>query len=660
MTHPSIIGENSFHTRWIEDNLGELLTFKENHPRFFLSDSPSIGSIQENTTPIPEGWLAIRAEIPGSIYHLYVKEGESIKNGQGLLLMEAMKMESLIQSTCKGIVRQIKVEKGDIVKESQILLLIEKGEQGVQEGEQIVEWDDSYIRPELQELQARKAFLYDEQRPKAVDKRRKKGKQTARENIAQLCEEDSFLEYGGLIVAAQRNRRSQEDLIQHTPADGIITGIGEINASLFGPESTKCMILCYDYTVLAGTQGTFGHHKTDRVLAVAQKNELPIVLFAEGGGGRPGDIDTAAVAGLHLKTFSDFARHNGIAPRIAIVSGYCFAGNAALAGCSDVIIATEDTSIGMGGPAMIEGGGLGTYHPKEVGPVDVQAANGVLDVVEKNEAAAIETAKQYLSYFQGDLKDWIHEDQVKLRNLIPENRRRTYDIRKIITTLADHDSVLELRKDYAQGIITAFIRIEGKPLGLIANNPFHLGGAIDGEGAGKAARFVQLCDVYGIPIVSLCDTPGFMVGPEAEKTGLVRHTARLFTAMAKKQVPIFTIILRKAYGLGAMAMAGGGMHDALFAVSWPTGEFGAMGLEGAVRLGYRKELEAVEDPEKREQLFQEMVGKAYEHGKAINTASYLEIDDVIDPIDTRKWIMNGVLSSRGVDKKEGRGFVDTF
>ena len=574
--------------------------------------------------------------------------------------MEAMKMESLQEAEVNGIVREIWVKEGEVIQEKQVLLLIQELGEGLDVEKSEGDIDLDYIRPELAELQQRKAFLLDEQRPEAVAKRRKKGKQTARENVAQLCDEESFIEYGSLIVAAQRNRRTEEDLIQNTPADGIITGIGEVNGTLFEPDAAKCMILCYDYTVLAGTQGTFGHHKTDRVLEVARKSELPLILFAEGGGGRPGDIDTQAVAGLHIKTFSAFAQHNGIAPRVAIVSGYCFAGNAALAGCADVIIATEDTSIGMGGPAMIEGGGLGKFHPKEVGPVEVQSANGVLDMVVKDEVEAIEKAKKYLSYFQGDIQEWKCEDQRVLRHLIPENRRRIYDIRTVITSLADNESVMELRREYAQGMITAFIRIEGKPMGLLANNPIHLGGAIDAEGAGKAARFVQLCDVFGIPILSLCDTPGFMVGPEAEKTGLVRHTSRLFTAMAKKTVPIFTIILRKAYGLGAMAMAGGGMHETLFSVAWPTGEFGAMGLEGAVRLGYRKELEAIEDPKERESLFQIMVAKAYQHGKAINTATYLEIDEVIDPQDTRKSIVNGLFSSNKGDRKKGRGFVDTF
>ncbi|MEM8897946.1 MAG: carboxyl transferase domain-containing protein [Bacteroidota bacterium] len=650
--------ENQFSTRFVQEHLGELLV-EEGKPADVVQRKGSQGSLDIQEAELPEGTTAIKSPLPGTLISLEVSEGDIIQKGQTLMVVEAMKMETVITADAGGLLKELRVKLGEVIQTGQVLMVLEASEGEEQEWEEDGEQDLDYIRPELQELRNRKAFQLDENREEAVAKRKKKHKQTARENVAQLCDPDSFHEYGSLIVAAQRKRKSEEELIKSTPADGIITGIGTVNGELFEAEKAKCIILCYDYTVLAGTQGYFGHHKTDRVLSVASRSKLPIILFAEGGGGRPGDTDIQAVGGLQLTTFAEYAKHNGVAPRISIVSGYCFAGNAALAGCSDVIIATEDTNLGMGGPAMIEGGGLGKFHPKEVGPVQVQAPNGVIDILVKDEKEAIEVAKKYLTYFQGEVKEWESEDQRKLRYAVPENRRRVYDIRKLIMLLADKDSVLELRKDYAIGMLTAFIRIEGKPMGLIANNPAHLGGAIDAEGAGKAARFIQLCDTFGIPMMSLCDTPGFMVGPEAEKTGLVRHTSRLFTAMAKKQVPLFTVILRKAYGLGSMAMAGGGMHESLFSVSWPTGEFGGMGLEGAVRLGFRKELESVKDPEQREALFQQMVAMAYQHGKAINTAAFLEIDEVIDPLETRKWIVNG-LKAIGEIKPNGRGFVDTF
>jgi acetyl-CoA carboxylase carboxyltransferase component len=299
----------------------------------------------------------------------------------------------------------------------------------------------------------------------------------------------------------------------------------------------------------------------------------------------------------------------------------------------------------MGGPAMIEGGGLGIFRPEEVGPMDVQVANGVVDIPVADEAEAVQVAKKYLSYFQGEVRDWLCADQRLLRTIIPENRLRIYDVRAVIETLADTGSVLEVRRHFGPGMVTSLIRIEGRPVGLIANNPVHLAGAIDSNGADKAARFMQLCDAFDIPLLFLCDTPGIMVGPEVEKTALVRHASRMFVTGANVTVPVFTIILRKGYGLGAQAMAGGSFKAPIFTVAWPTGEFGGMGLEGAVKLGYRNELAAVEDPEKRKELFDEMVERMYRHGKAVNTASHFEMDDVIDPLDSRKWIVAGLRST---------------
>ncbi|TFW10201.1 carbamoyl-phosphate synthase large subunit, partial [Oxalobacteraceae bacterium OM1] len=450
--------------------------------------------------------------------------------------------------------------------------------------------------------------------------------------------------------------------IKTTPADGLVAGIGSVNGEHFDEERARCMALAYDYTVFAGTQGMMNHKKTDRMFALAEQWRLPVVLFAEGGGGRPGDTDALVVAGLDVMSFIQFAKLSGLVPRVGIVSGRCFAGNAALLGCCDVIIATRNATIGMGGPAMIEGGGLGVYAPEEVGPVAMQAPNGVIDVVVEDEAEAVRAAKQYLSYFQGATRDWQCADQRLLRHLVPENRLRSYDIRAVIESLADTGSVLELRRQFGVGIITAFIRIEGRPFGLLANNPMHLGGAIDADAADKAARFMQLCDAFDLPILSLCDTPGFMVGPDAEKTAMVRHVSRLFVTAGSITVPFFTVVLRKGYGLGAQAMAGGSFHAPFFTVAWPSGEFGAMGLEGAVRLGYRKELEAVADPAERQALFEKMVAQSYEQGKAINMASFLEIDDVIDPQATRAWVLRGVRSAPVPPPRAGkkRPFIDTW
>ena len=461
------------------------------------------------------------------------------------------------------------------------------------------------------------------------------GRRTARENLDDLIDAGSLVEYGPLMFAAQERRRDKEELIRRTPADGLVAGSAQINGQ-------DALVLSYDYTVLAGTQGMRNHIKKDRLFELARRRRLPVVLFAEGGGGRPGDVDWPHVAGLDCRAFQLFAQLSGLVPLVGIASGYCFAGNAALLGCCDVVIASEDSSIGMGGPAMIEGGGLGRFAPDQVGPIDVQYSNGVVDLRVKDDAEAVRAAKRYLSYFRGPQAPPPPRDRTVLQNLIPVNRRRIYDTHEVIEALLD--DVLELRAGWGPGMVTALARHRGRPLGVVANNPGHLGGAIDAEGADKAARFMQLCDAFALPVLFLCDTPGFMVGPESERTATVRHFARMFLTGANLQVPIGTIVLRKGYGLGAQAMAGGGFKAGLFCVGWPTSEFGAMGLEGAVRLGMRRELEAIEDPKEREQTFQATVAAAYERGQGVSMAAYFEIDDVIDPADSDRWI--GTLFER--------------
>jgi len=524
------------------------------------------------------------------------------------------------------------------------------------------EIDRDPIRPDLIEVIDRHSFGLDERRPEAVARRQQKNQRTARANVKDLCD-DRFLEYGALTIAAQRQRRSMDDLISKTPADGLIAGIGSVNGSLFGENKARCMVMAYDYTVLAGTQGYFNHKKMDRMLKLAHEQRLPLVFFAEGGGGRPGDVDAAGVmaAGLDLSTFAKFAGLSGRVPVLGIVSGPCFAGNAALLGCCDVIIATQNSNIGMGGPVMIEGGGLGVFRPEEIGPIEVQTKNGVVDIAVADDAEAVAVAKQYLSYFQGATSQWEAADPRRLRRLIPEQRRRVYDVRAVIKTIADTDSFLELRPKFGPGIITGFIRIEGRPFGVMANNCKHMAGAIEAEGADKAARLMQLCNVHGLPMLSLCDTPGFMVGPEVEQRAQVRHVCRMFVIGSHLTVPYFTVVLRRGYGLGAMAMAKGGFHESFFTAAWPTGEFGGMGLEGAVKAGFKKELEAIEDPQEREALYNKLVAELYERGKAINMASYLEVDAVIDPADTRKWIMQGLTSIPGeCPKGTGHDFVDPW
>jgi acetyl-CoA carboxylase carboxyltransferase component len=284
----------------------------------------------------------------------------------------------------------------------------------------------------------------------------------------------------------------------------------------------------------------------------------------------------------------------------------------------------------------------------------VQVANGVVDLAVRDEAEAVAAARKYLSYFQGPIVGFTFSDQRALRHVIPENRLRVYPVRDVIDTLFDDNSVLELRRGFGAGMVTALARIEGRPVGVIANDPTHLGGAIDAEAADKAARFMQLCDAHDLPIVFLCDTPGIMVGPEAEREATVRHASRMFLTAASLDTPFMTLVLRKGYGLGAQAMAGGSFRAPLFTVAWPTGEFGGMGLEGAVKLGMRKELEAVEDPEERRALYEQLVARLYESGKAISTASTFEIDAVIDPSESRRWIASALRSSPPPPTRSGK------
>ncbi|MEV4312984.1 carboxyl transferase domain-containing protein [Actinocrispum sp. NPDC049592] len=569
------------------------------------------------------------APMQGTVVLVSVGPGDRVRAGQQVVVLESMKMEHVVAAPEAGQVLSLAVAAGDTVKRDQPLVVIKPGE-AEEVDEPSADAATGAERADLAEVLRRRAATLDENRPEAVLRRHREGRRTARQNVEDLCDPGTFVEYGAFVVAAQRNRRPLDELIEKTPADGLVTGTAEINGM-------PCVVVAYDATVLAGTQGAYNHAKKDRMFELAARRGLPVVLFAEGGGGRPGDTDIPVVAALDAAAFSLFAQLSGVVPLIGIVAGRCFAGNAALLGCCDVIIATADANIGMGGPAMIEGGGLGVVTPEEVGPLDVQVPNGVVDIAVADEAEAVQVAKQYLSYFQG-LTRWSTVDASGLRSAVPENRVRSYDVRAVIDLLADPGSVLEIRREFGVGIITALVRVEGRPMGLIANNPTHLGGAIDRDAADKAARFLQLCDAHGLPVVSLCDTPGFMVGPESERTATVRHFSRLFVTGANLTVPLCAIVLRKAYGLGAMAMFGGSAKLPLATVAWPTAEFGAMGLEGAVKLGFRRELDAIEDPVRRKETLDAMIQAAYEQGKALNAASMFEIDDVIDPADTRRWI----------------------
>ncbi|TQN42130.1 acetyl-CoA carboxylase carboxyltransferase component [Blastococcus colisei] len=633
LTDPDVLAGRAT-TTLVDDKVAEL-----------VAKAPQHAEPEERSEQLTPDEDALRASVPGTVVAVEATAGTTVKPGGAVVVLEAMKMEHVVALPAGGTVLRIAVQLGDTVQQGQLLATVEHYDGDAEQDQDQHDLDAD--RADLAEVRRRHEQGLDEHRTEAVARRHAQGRRTARENLADLVDEGSFLEYGPLVFAAQERRRSREELQERTPADGVVGGLADINGD-------PAVVVSYDYTVLAGTQGMRGHLKKDRLFELAEKRRLPVILFAEGGGGRPGDVDHPVVSALDTAAFTLFGRLSGLVPTVGIASGRCFAGNAALLGTCDVVIATEDANIGMGGPAMIEGGGLGVVAPEEIGPIDVQHANGVVDIRVADDAAAVAAARKYLSYFQGPVADWTAPDQRALRHLVPENRKRVYDMRAVLHAFADEDSVLELRDGWGAGMVTALARVEGAPIGVIANVPTHLGGAIDADAADKAARFLQLCDAHGLPVVSLCDTPGFMVGPESEKTATVRHFSRLFVIGANLSVPIGTVVVRKAYGLGAQAMAGGSTKVPRFTVGWPSSEFGPMGLEGAVRLGMRRELAAIEDDAERAAAYDAAVAAAYEKGKGLNVAAHWEIDDVIDPADTRRWITTLTREVADTPSREGR------
>ena len=689
LSHPDFAGGNT-HTRWVDENIAEL-TAPWDGPDLFVAETEAEESIDGfagarvdtndplalfsyqsasakkpldalKDTEIPDGLKAASSPIQGTIIAIERGVGEQVRAGEPVVIVEAMKMEHVITATCDGVVRKVTMEVGNVVREGYPILLIEEGEVAERENVAKEALDLNYIRPDLQENFDRHAYTLDQNRQEAVDKRRARGGRMPRENIAELVDEGSFKEYWPLVVARQHERHDMQTLRKRTPADGLVAGTATVNANLFGDEASSAMVLHYDYTVLAGSQGHRSHYKQDRLFELALRFRMPLILFSEGGGGRPGEDYIGPWVSFDTHTFTQFSRLSGSVPMIGINHGRCFAGNTVLLACCDVIIATKDSTIGMGGPAMIEGGGLGVFTPEDVGPMSFQVPNGVVDILVDDEAEAVAVAKKYLSYFQGKLDSWESPEQISLRHVIPENRLRLYDMRDIISTLADVDSVLEIREQFGVGIITAFIRIEGKPMGVLANNPHHLAGAVDSDGADKGARFMKLCDAFDIPILSLMDCPGVMVGPEVEMTALVRHSARMFNAGANITTPLFGVVVRKAYGLGIQAMCGGSSLVGLMTVAWPTAEFAAMNIEGSVKLGYRNELMAIENPEERNRVFTEKVEEQYELAKAVNAATGGGLDDVIDPAETRSWIAESLkrLPPIPLRTTKKHAYIDTW
>lgn len=576
--------------------------------------------------------LELAAPLTGTVLEVHVSPGQSVNAGDLLILLESMKVHVRVDADNAAIIDTVLTSPGAVVQRGEALLTLVAPNAQSQHLSTAVAGNDA-PHSSIAALHQRVAKTLDSHRAEAVQKRHAKGYRTARENLAALCDPDTFQEYGQFAVAAQRGRQDYETLQTTTAADGIITGVGQVN-----DQSTA--IVVNDYSVLAGTQGFFHHHKLDRILHVAEQQQLPVIMFTEGGGGRPGDTDITSVNSmLQCASFGSWAGLAGKVPRITVANGYNFAGNAALFGAADITIATQNSWIGMAGPAMIEGGGLGSFAPQQIGPIEVQQSNGVVDIVAIDELEAATLAVKALSYFQGANSDFEINDQHRLASLMPENRRQTYDVRQVIQTVCDVDSWLEMRQHYGGAIVTGFARLDGQPVGILANDCMVLGGAIDVAAGEKAARFMQLCDQFGIPMISFCDTPGFMVGPEHETLGAVRRLAELFRVGAQLSTPFYSVVLRKCYGLGAQAMLSGSTHHPHYTLAWPMAEFGPMGLEGAVKLGFSKQLQAIDDPQERAALYDKLLAEQYARGQASEVASVLEIDAVIDPTTTRDHLL---------------------
>ena len=634
--------------------------------------------------PRPTGPASQLAPIQGTIISVDVPVGAAVRAGQAIATIESLELHHVVRADRSGVVQAVSVVAGEIIRKGDKLALIMEADTENGPFETPEEIDPDYIRGDLEQVKERRSYIYDDFRREKIAKRHAKKQRSPHENIQYLFD-GTFREYGPLVTAASWQK--QQWLRETTQADGLVMGIGNINGDQFDNDRSRAVVVHYDYMVVAGTQGVRGHYKQDRIYELAGRYRLPLVLFAEGGGGRPGisggEAETPGTAGstvagaaavdvagkggggvpIDSYTFTRLSELSGLVPLVGVNSGRCFAGNTVMLACCDVIIAAENSTIGLGGPAMIEGGGLGIYTPEEVGPMSFQVPNGVVDILVKDDEEAIDTARKYLSYFQGTIDHWEAYDQRKLRHIVPENRARMYDMREIIDTIADQESILEIRQAFGTGIITAFIRVEGMPMGLIANNPHHLSGAIDSDASDKAARFLQLCDTFDLPVLSLMDCPGIISGPEYERTALLRHCARMFVTGANMTTPMFGVVVRKAYGMGVRAMCGGSSLEPFFTVAWPTAEFADMTIDGRVRLTFRDELEAIDDPEERQAAYERRVLELVDRARAVNSGgTNYGIDDVIDPVDTRAWIAQGLRSLPPVSPRSGkkRPNVDTW
>jgi acetyl-CoA carboxylase carboxyltransferase component len=473
----------------------------------------------------------------------------------------------------------------------------------------------------IDELHEARAKAYDAARPEVVEKIHARGRLTARERIDAVLDPGSFVETGVLAGG------------EDEPAGGLVGGFG----TLYGKPIA---ISSYDYSVWGGTQTAVNHSKIDRIMDLSFRHRWPFVCFADGGGARAQGLAGRGwgQAGMSntLGTFDGLATLSGWVPIVSVVSGRSFAGNASIAGFSDVVFATKGSAIGMGGPPLVEAALGLKVTPEELAPSEMHEKSGGIDLLIEDDEQGAELVRRYLAYFLIEQTEGVvsptHET---IRSIVPDNRRGVYDMRKVIHALADADSVFELRPNWAISAITALARLGGYPIAIIANQPRSpIAGAIDADAADKLARFIQLADAFDIPILSLMDNPGFMLGPKAEQGGIARHHARPLLAQVNRTVPLFLVHIRKAYGLGPMAM-GSMQQPTDLRLAWPTVEAGGMALEGAAALIQRKEIAAAGGQQEAREMRDELAAKMRERSLALNAARSYSYDEVIDPAETR-------------------------
>ena len=639
LRHPDFLA-GRVHTRFVDEHMTSLAAADAMRP--FVTpygfEAQAVATEQTEQAVGPEGSVGLATPMQGTIVEIGVAVGDQVRVGQAVAVVEAMKLQHDIRADRNGVVCAVSMAQGDVVREGYPIVFIHETdvEGGALEADAGV--DLNHIRGDLEEVNDLIRNTFDAAHAEAAAALHENGRRTPRENLDDLMDEGSFREFGPPAAGSV--------------AGGPIMGFGSVNADLVGEERGRVAVVHSNYAVASYTHG---HYRQEQIHEMARDWRVPLVLFSEGEGRPYGNVGGV---GMDASLFTDFAKLSGLVPLIGVNTGDCFAGNAALLACCDVIIGTENSTIGMNGPAVVEASGLGTYTAADVGSMSFQVANGNVDILVKDDAAAILAVKQYLSYFQGPVADWEAPDQRLMRHIIPENRVRAYEMRDIIHTLADEGSVLEIREDFGFGVITCFIRVEGQPMGVVANNPAHLAGAVDSPGADKGARFFQLCDAFDIPVVVFMDCPGIMVGPDHERTALVRHAVRLFNIGANCTAPMFGIMVRKAYGLGVQAMIGGASSVPLLTVAWPTAEFAGMNIDGAVKLSARRELAAIEDAEERKAAYERRVVQGYESARAVNSGARY----VIDPADTRAFIARGMKTLPPTPPRTAkkRPYVDTW